>query len=71
MAEHIAEAETLLAQLERAPRDAAHVEQVVEQACHVDHLALDHVVALVPRCLVDIRSLQHLDGVADRRQGIP
>ncbi len=34
----------LLAQLQRAVRDARHVEQVVEQQRHVLHLALDDVV---------------------------
>jgi hypothetical protein len=65
VAYHVRDREALLPDLERARAHAAHVEEIVEEAPHVPHLALDHLLAI--RELVG----QERDRVPDRRERIP
>ena len=60
----------LLAQLQRAVRDARHVEQIVEQQRHVLHLALDHVVGPALLRVGGVFVARDGRGLPDRRQRI-
>ena len=68
------ELDALAAQLDPAARDAADVEQIVDQARHVADLALEHLGRRAERSVAVAaaadRRTQHLHRVADRRQRI-
>ena len=57
-------------QLDLAPRDAGHVEQIVDQPGQMFHLTLDDLLGPCGFFVGEMRHLQQPDGVADRREGI-
>ena len=60
----------LLAELDLAAGDPAHVEQIVDQAAHVTDLALEHLGRRLHRLAVAGAEPQHLHGVAHRSERI-
>ena len=60
----------LLAQLQRAVRDARDIQQIVEQQRHVLHLPLDHVVGPALLRVGGVFVARDGGGLANRRQRI-
>jgi len=68
--DHALERDALLAQREAAARDAADVEQVVDQARELVDLPVDHLAAPGHLWIELVLLAEDGDGVADRRQRI-
>ena len=66
----LSDVDRLFAELDLAAGDPRDVEQVVDQADHLLHLAGDHVARPAEVSAVQSRLLKDLDGVADRGQGV-
>ena len=62
--------DSLLAQLDLAPRDPADVEQIVDEARHLADLPLQHLRGRPERFSVASDDVQGADGVADRRKRV-
>ena len=63
--------EGLLVELDLAAGDPRDVEEVVDEPDHLLDLPVDHVARPAEVDVVDAELLEELDGVADRREGIP
>jgi hypothetical protein len=62
--------DTILAELDLAPADAAHVDQVVHQPHHLPDLTLHHLERRMDGLPIAARQPHDLQGVADRGQRV-
>ncbi len=67
---HLVERSDFLVEVDPIVADAAHVEQVVDEAHHLPELQIHHVARALEQTGVVLRELEQLQAVAQRRQRI-
>jgi hypothetical protein len=64
------EFDELLSQVNLAPHDTRHIQQVIDKSNEVLHLPLNHLVGLLAYHRIHVRHFKNLQCIANRRQGI-